>query len=140
MNFADSTIHDDDGLDINITPLIDIVFLLLIFFMVSTTFVETAGINVSLPSAQSSPVKKQGEPLSIAIRHDGALFLKEKQVELKQLENTLRVELAKGAEATLVVRADKSADHGRVVEVMDAARTAGVAKLAVAVSPQGDTN
>ena len=136
MNFAESTTLEDDELDINITPLIDIVFLLLIFFMVSTTFVESAGISVALPSAQSAPVEKDAEPLTIAIKEDGSLFLKDQPVALEQLEATWRKQLVAGAPTTLVVRADKAANHGTVVTVMDTARAAGVQKLAVAVSPQ----
>ncbi|MCB0324095.1 MAG: biopolymer transporter ExbD [Bdellovibrionales bacterium] len=136
MNFSDDSMYNDDQLGIDITPLVDIVFLLLIFFMVSTTFVEARGIKVNLPSATTTPVTAEAKNLEISISNSGVLFFKGEEIAAEQLPTLLRKELESGAQPVLVVRADEKAFHGIVVKVMDAARSAGVERMAVATIPK----
>jgi len=132
MKFSDASLLEDDGLELNLTPLIDIVFLLLIFFMVSTTFIGAADIKVSLPSAKSNISAKQSSPIVVSIAKDGGVFIDKARVQLTELKSKLSGQ----SSSTLIVRADQQARHGRVVEVMDLAREAGISKLAIAVDPR----
>ena len=132
MKFSQDALIEEETLDINLTPLIDIVFLLLIFFMVSTTFDTSAGISVSLPSAATSELQDRKEPLTIAISADNTLYLDEKPVTLEEVSAFFSEHARTGTNIKLIVRADKSADHGTVVAVMDRAKEAGINKLAVA--------
>jgi len=116
---------------INITSLIDVLFLLLIFFMVSSTFLEQPGMKLDLPTAKSFEVQEQRE-LVVHISREGELFLGEKPVGLDSLRVQLQREMAGDRERSLVLRADKEAAHGRVVEVMDVAKQAGVRKIVIA--------
>lgn len=116
---------------INITSLIDVLFLLLIFFMVSSTFLEQPGMKLDLPASKSFEVEQQKE-LIVHISREGQLFLGERPVELDSLKDQLHREMARDRERPLVLRADKAAAHGRVVEVMDVAKQAGVRKIVIA--------
>ncbi|MGQ9560598.1 MAG: ExbD/TolR family protein [Candidatus Oleimicrobiaceae bacterium] len=116
---------------INITSLIDVLFLLLIFFMVSSTFLEQPGMKLDLPASKSFEVEQQKE-LIVHISQEGQLFLGERPVELDSLKEQLQREMARDRERPLVLKADKAAAHGRVVEVMDVAKQAGVRKIVIA--------
>lgn len=116
---------------INITSLIDVLFLLLIFFMVSSTFLEQPGMKLDLPAAKSFEVEEQKE-LVVHISPRGEIFLGEQQVSLDTLKARLELQVAVDRERPLVLRADRDAAHGRVVEVMDVAKQAGVRKIVIA--------
>lgn len=137
MNFGNGYLHEEETIDINITPLIDIVFLLLIFFMVSTTFAESHAIKVKLPSANTTPVETASKDFTVSMRKDGQVFLNGKPVTIDSLPQAIGKLLASGTHPALILRADKEVEHGRVVNVMDIARTAGVKKIAVATVPKG---
>jgi len=135
MNFAR---RPQEDLTLDLTPLIDVVFLLLIFFMVTTTFATQSGIGVKLPEATAQE-RPSTEAVSISIKATGELFLDEKPVTREALRAGLKtLEQQRGAETVVVVRADESVAHGRVVEAMDAARTAGFRKLAIATHAPRD--
>jgi len=129
MNFSETADVDERGLDINITPLIDIVFLLLIFFMVSTSFDDINRIDVDLPKASATNNKTESKSITISIQKDGAIYIDKQQLSLTELESRLR-ELNKSS--LVIVRADEGSLHGNVVEVMDRARSVGLTKLAIA--------
>jgi biopolymer transport protein ExbD len=129
MNFARRP-HDD--LTIDITSLVDVVFLLLIFFMVTTTFATQSGIGVNLPQA-SARERPSTEAVSISITADGSLFLDRSRVTADGLRGGLReLRGQRGDETVVVIRADEAVLHGKVVEAMDAARSAGFRRLAIA--------
>ena len=132
MNFSDQNVFEDSDLDINLTPLIDIVFLLLIFFMVSTTFIESRGITVELPAASAKTENTPNEPFEVSIRADERLFVGTEQATLQEIEKRLT---ALPKSTSVVIRADKNVHHGLVVSIMDAAHQAGLQKLAVATAP-----
>jgi len=117
---------------VDLTPMVDVVFLLLIFFMISTTFVETPGIEVKLPESSSKVTEKEPEEIKVFLSTSGEIYLQDERVSLVELQARLRVygESARGM--TFLLLADKEARHGAVVELMDAAREAGFGKLAIA--------
>jgi len=131
---SDSNVEDQD-VEINLTSLVDVVFLLLIFFMVSTTFNDTQGINVKLPTASTNPPQTETQKdIAISIDATSNVFLGSNKVALSQLLAELRTVQNKGAVQTVILRADKSVNHGTVVEVMDTIREAGIGKIAVATT------
>jgi len=123
--------------DVNLTPLIDVVFLLLIFFMVSTTFKKETSIKVDLPEATAKPVKNQKKAFELVIDSKGRYFIKNKALvnqELKTLKRILIKNLGRHSKQPFVIRADNKAPHGSVVTVMDAARQLGILNLSIAIT------
>ena len=121
---------------IEIIPMIDTIFFLLVFFMISTlSMTQFKGMPVNLPKAASGQ-RAQAESAAITIDKDGRLFLNQQAVEKAALGEALKQQLAKNAEMLVVINADDGVAHGQVVEVMDIARDANVAKMAIAVKPK----
>lgn len=116
---------------INITSLIDVLFLLLIFLMISSTFVEQPGMKLELPEAKSALTEKIKD-LVLQIDADGTLRLNDAIVEIETLEQAFKEMLPKLEEKSLVLKADKSVPHGTVVKVMDLAKLSGLEKLIIA--------
>lgn len=116
---------------INIAPLVDVVFLLVIFFAVSTTFLETAGLKLELPTS-SSTAQREPLDLTILLAADGTLSFRGEQVSREQLAERLRGVLADAERKIVVLRADTSTAHGEVVQVMDLIRDSGAEGLTVA--------
>jgi biopolymer transport protein ExbD len=133
MNLRPDRRHDD--VDINLTPLIDVVFLLLIFFMVSTTFDRNARLKVSLPEASAKMQQQQDNPIVLTIDAKGKYFINDRQVVNTTLD-TLKAALLKTVgddrEQTLVLRADGNTPHQAVVRAMDAAAQIGLTHLSIA--------
>ncbi len=120
---------------LNLTPLIDMVFLLLIYFLLTAHFIEEEGIGVRLPTA-ASRVERQDREVAVALDRDGAVFLDGGVVGLDELEARLRRAAAQG-EITVVVRGDREVALQAVVSVMEAAKVAGAARIVVATLHDG---
>ena len=116
---------------INITSLIDVLFLLLIFFMVSSTFLEQPGMKLELPETKSHAAEKI-ENLILQLTADEQLILNGETIQVDALEKRIRDMLPTVHEKTLVLKADKSVKHGIVVNVMDIAKLSGVEKIVIA--------
>ena len=116
---------------INITSLIDVLFLLLIFFMISSTFVEQPGMKLELPESKTSTTEKIKE-LILEINTDQSMILNQEPVTLEDLEQKFKELLPSLEEKSLVLKADKSVPHGVVVKVMDQAKLSGLEKLIIA--------
>ena len=116
---------------LDLTPIVDVVFNLLIFFALSLNFAVTSGgINVKLPKAASAePVKAQ--ELTINLTADGKTYLNDKAITLANLSQRLKEK--KDKDSLVIIRADSSVTHGRVVEAMDTVKTNGFSRLAIAV-------
>lgn len=113
---------------INIAPLIDVLFLLLIFFMVTSTFIEQPNIKLELPSTKHTETSRT-ERIVLMLDRDGKLYLKEKRIDTNDLEKVLRRVILDTGEDVLVLKADKFVPYGDVVDVMDIARGAGFKKV-----------
>ena len=124
-----------ESVDINLTPLIDVVFLLLIFFMVSTTFDRHAKLKVQLPSAEAKMQQQIKDPVVLSIDAKGKYYINDRQVVNTQLD-TLKAALQKtvdnNPDITLLLRADGRTPHQSVVRAMDAASQLGLTKLSIA--------
>ena len=119
------------SLGLNLTPLIDIVFLLLVFFMLTAHFVEERTLAVELPEARTSGADGETRPLTVTIGPRGGIRLDGEAVAPKRLAPALRRHLA-GDRRLVRVRGDRQAAMGRLVKVMDAARAAGAGGVAIA--------
>jgi biopolymer transport protein ExbD len=117
---------------INIVPMIDVIFAILTFFIMSTLFLtRSEGLSVNLPQATSAKVQPR-TPITVTIDAKGELALNRKTVQLGTLDNQLRQMIQPNSETLVVVNADKSVNHGQVVSVMDILRQVPGAKLAIA--------
>ena len=117
---------------VELTPMVDVVFLLLIFFMISTTFIETPGISIKLPEASTSIADKEPDEIKVYLSKEGEIHLKEEKVSLSALQAHLRSYGERSRSMTFLLLADKEALHGKVVQLMDAAKNNGFGKLAIA--------
>ena len=115
---------------IDISALIDVVFLLLIFFAVSTTFLETSGLDLELPSAETASTPAE-QNITVWIGADGALRFDGRDLKLEDLEGGLHRALEQAERKFVVIMADRSARLDRVVAVMDLARKAGAEGLTI---------
>lgn len=125
----------DEEPEINLTSLIDVVFLLLIFFMVSATFDRQALLRVELPEAETSEHESLPDRIELVVTETGDFFVGDNMLA-DQRRATLRLALSRAfsdrPEAVLVIRADARAEHGLVVRAMDAASAEGITKLTIA--------
>ncbi len=117
-------------------PLIDMVFLLLIFFMVTTSFVKETGIDVHRPMASTAALKEKGSIL-IAVSADGQIFLDRKQIDVRSVRAHVERCVAENPEGAVVVVADKASHTGVVIKVMDQCRLAGASNVSIAASKSG---
>lgn len=122
---------------INITSLIDVVFLLLLFYVVTSTFLERAGLDLTLPAASATAVARRDE-VTLELDEGGGTWLDGRPVEPAGLESALKTAMAEGGTERVVLEADERVSHGRVVEAMDAARRAGASGLVVGTRPRED--
>lgn len=113
---------------INIAPVVDVLFLLLIFFMVTSTFVEQPNIKLELPTTKHSETSRT-EKMVLTISRDGQLFLQDMPVDKRNLEKALRRIILDTGDETLVLKADKLVPYGVVVDAMDDAKGAGYKKI-----------
>lgn len=130
--------HKEETVEVNLTPLIDVVFLLLIFFMVSTTFDRHATLKVALPESTTKITQQAVEPLVLSIDARGNYYLNDRQIinqSLDTLKQALQKTIGDAAaikNTTLVLRADANTPHQSVVTAMDAASQLGLTKLSIA--------
>jgi biopolymer transport protein ExbD len=121
---------------IEIIPMIDTIFFLLVFFMISTLSMSRfTGVQVNLPKATSGS-QPPTESIVISLTGDDQLFFNKTPVPRESLEPSLRAELAKNPELLVVINADDGIQHGKVVEIMDQARQTGATKLSIGVKPK----
>ena len=131
----------EDEPDINLTPLIDVVFLLLIFFMVSTTFEHQSRIQIELPEATADATEQQDNTLEILIDAQGRYFIGDQQVinsELKTLKSAISKAVGNRGELPVTIRADANTPHQAVIRVLDASSQLGLTHISLATSKIGE--
>lgn len=125
--------------EINVTPLVDVMLVLLIVFMVAAPLL-TVGVPVDLPQTQAPPITDPKEPLVISINNEGHIYIQDTDVPTESLVPRLQAITGANPDALVYVRADKSIDYGRVLEVMSLISAAGYRKVSlIAQSPKGAT-
>jgi len=126
----------EENFEINILPMIDVIFSILACFMISTLFLSRSqGLPVDLPSAQTTE-PKQSVQMNITIERDGKMFLDRQPIELEDLKGALTQKIKPNSESVVVINADKKAEHGMVVKVMDRLRQVPGAKMAIAAESE----
>jgi biopolymer transport protein ExbD len=131
MNFLPEN-HQATKPEVSIVSLIDVVLLLLVFFMLTTNFVLQSGIEVKLPEAKPA-LKEAVTELSVTIKQDGKLYLDRQPIKQEQLADALKERFSTlTGDKLLVIRADKRVLHGDVVRIMDMAKGVGFERLAIA--------
>lgn len=116
---------------LDIAPLIDVIFLLLIFFMLTSSFIFQPGIKINLPKALTSEVI-QRENLIIIITDDNALYINERPVDTEELSSRLKI--AARESKPILIKADRKVSLGKIVEVWDLCRREGVQKINIATT------
>ncbi|MCX7698165.1 MAG: biopolymer transporter ExbD [Candidatus Goldbacteria bacterium] len=126
--------------EINITPLTDVILVLLIIFMVTTPFIIQGNIKINLPSAKApSEISLNNKNIIVAITSDGSMFLNGNSVKDEQeLLQGIKNEINKTGNTTVIIEGDKMAFHGEMVRVMSIAKEAGAEKLAITTIPDED--
>lgn len=117
---------------IDLTPMVDVVFLLLIFFMISTTFVESPGISIKLPEASSQTIDREPKEIKIYLSREGEIYHRDQKISLDGFKALLAEYQPEAEQTTVLLLADQESRHGKVVTLMDLARDAGFVKLAIA--------
>ncbi len=132
-----------DDIDLNLTPLIDVVFLLLIFFMVSTTFEKTSKLKIDLPEATAKATQQPDKKITIGIDVKGNFYVNDRKLVNTQLK-TLKLALTKVAEGNtdipVILRADAKTPHQSVVTAMDAASQLGMSRLSISTLETGGSD
>lgn len=124
---------------LEMTPLIDVVLMLVIFFMLTTTFVLSPGIEVDLPRGHTSQEPRERDAI-ITMTREGAIYFQDAQVSLETLRAVLQRARNRQPELRVVIKADTLVPHGQVVSVMDIAKYLGIDRLAVATAPPEQAN
>ena len=122
---------EDDEQEINITPMLDVVFIMLIFFIVTASFVKEAGIDVNRPSAATAERKEKGNIL-VAISENNQIWIDRRQVDPRALRANIERMHAENPNGAVVIQADEESKNKLLVLVMDAARMAGVKNVSIA--------
>lgn len=130
---ARKRIREEEEAAIDMTPMLDIVFIMLIFFIVTTSFVKEAGIEVNKPVAVNQ-TKHKNANVFIAVNGDGEVWLNKKQVDVERVAATLEKLLAEQPTDVIFIQADKEAKHSNVVKVMDAIKEAGIDQISIAAA------
>jgi biopolymer transport protein ExbD len=117
--------------EVNLTPMLDVVFIMLIFFIVTASFVKEAGIDVTRPNAATAEMKQRGNIL-VAITANDQIWMNRRQVDPRALRANIERMHAENPQGSVIIQADVQAKTGLLVKVMDAARAAGVKSVSLA--------
>ena len=124
--------HEEGSAEINITPMLDIVFIMLIFFIVTTSFVKEIAVDVSRPSSKPQEEKKISEVIAIRITETGDIVIGGRAIDIRAVRASIEGQLAARPDASVVVIANRASDAGLLVRVIDQARVAGAGKVSLA--------
>ena len=119
---------------LNITPLIDMVFILLIFFAVNSNFIKEAGVEIERPSASTATTQQQAN-IMVAVTSTGEVWVDRQRVDPRSVRGHVERLHAENPEGSVVIMADDDSQTGLVIQVLDQARLAGVENVAVAATP-----
>jgi biopolymer transport protein ExbD len=126
------------ALELNMAPLIDMVFILLIFFLVTTSFIKETGVQISRPAA-STAVSEEKTNILIGITKDNRIFMDKREIDIRSVRANVERALAENPEGGVVIVADKESSTGITIEVMDGCKLAGAKNLAIAATIPTET-
>jgi biopolymer transport protein ExbD len=124
-------VEEEEESEVNLTPMLDVVFIMLIFFIVTASFVKEAGIDISRPDAATAERKEKGNIL-VAITADNQIWVDRRMVDPRALRANIERMHAENPHGSVVIQADEESKNKLLVQVMDAARMAGVKNVSIA--------
>ncbi|MEN9464403.1 MAG: hypothetical protein RL217_584 [Pseudomonadota bacterium] len=124
------TYNEDDGNNIDLTPMLDVIFIMLIFFIVTTSFVRESGVTVNRPSASTAEEKK-GSNILVAIRANGEIWIDRRAVDVRAVRPNIERMKAENPEGAVIIQADEYSPTGLLVKVMDQVRLAGITNISI---------
>ena len=122
--------RSDDG-NLDMTPLVDVVFLLIIFFMLSTTFIVLPGIKIDLPKVSAQKIELEKTEIVLTVDDSGELYFDQQSVDMKQMRLRLNSIASENPRTLVLLKGDRSAHYGPVIDVLNAIRTAGLNRIAI---------
>ncbi|GAB3002308.1 ExbD/TolR family protein [Psychrosphaera aestuarii] len=123
--------QEEEQENIDLTPMLDVVFIMLIFFIVTASFVKEAGIDVNRPEAATA-VKKERASILVAISDKGEIWINKRQVDVRAVQANIERLKAENPQGSVVIQADKKATTETLIKVMDASRAAGAFDVSIA--------
>lgn len=123
--------QEDDDNDIDMTPMLDVVFIMLIFFIVTSTFVKEAGVDVTRPQADTA-VQAEANSIQIGISSANQVFMDKRQIDKRAIRANVERGLAESPGAAVIIVADRDSNTDTLIQVMDQARLAGAESVSVA--------
>jgi biopolymer transport protein ExbD len=120
----------EEEAQIDMTQMLDIVFIMLIFFIVTTSFIKPSGLDYNKPEASQATTQKSAN-IFIGVSKTGVIKMENRQVDIERVTANVERMLAESPEAAVLIEADKEAEHGLVVKVMDNVKKAGINKISV---------
>ena len=127
--------YEEEESEVNLTPMLDVVFIMLIFFIVTASFVKESGIDINRPDAATAERKERGNIL-VAITENDQIWIDRRQVDPRALRANIERLHAENPQGSVVIQADESSNTKTLVQVMDASRQAGVFNVAIAAQDQ----
>ncbi len=127
--------ENGEDTEINITPMLDIVFIMLIFFIVTTSFVKETGINPKKPVAETAEAKPRANIL-IGVDLDGRIWINNRQMQVNQVRQLIEDAVNETPESSVVLIADQESPTGVLIDVMDQVRLGGIVEIAVSAEPE----
>lgn len=124
---------EDESGDIDLTPMLDVVFIMLIFFIVTTSFVKETGIDINRPSAATAQKKSTGNIL-IAIQANGDIWIDKRHIDIRAIRANIQRLKASQPHESVIIQSDEEAKTGTLVKVMDQVRLAGIKNISIAAS------
>ena len=123
-------VRSDSFSEINITPMVDVMLVLLVIFMVAAPMMTT-GVTVDLPDSNATPIAGQDEPLAVSITANGDVWIQKTKVPFKDFQKKLKAVTSEKKDTRIFVRGDKSVDYGRIMQVVGEINEAGYNKVAL---------
>ena len=123
--------HNDEESEVNVTPMLDVVFIMLIFFIVTASFVKESGIDVTRPDAATAE-RKQRASILIALSKNNEVWIQKRRIDVRAVRANVERLLAENPQGSVVIQADEKSENGLFVKVMDQARLAGAQSIAIA--------
>ena len=138
LNITAARKAKNKGIELNIAPLIDMVFILLIFFLVTTSFVRETGVDINRPAAVTAVSKKKANIL-VGITKDDRIFMEKREIDIRAVRANVERALAENPESAVIVVADRESKTGTVIKVMDECKLAGAKDVSLAArQPSGE--
>ena len=133
MNFKK---NPKSSISIDITPMIDVMFILIIFFLITTTFVSNPGLEIDLPRASLSEIENANQPIEIVLSKDGSVMYSGKLLNQNELSDELDKLFKNDPQKLVIIQADKNTPHGIVVQLMELIKKTGFQKLGIAAESE----